>query len=122
MSQKVFELLASKMKVRHIGHDLMFTSPMGKQLNPHNLRRAFRKAVKEAGIEDLRPHDLRHTYGTRLAQSGVDLYTISKLLGHNDIRATQRYAHHCTASLKRGIDIMEKEVSTNLAQSNGCGM
>jgi integrase len=50
---------------------------------------------------------LRHTFATRLAQSGVDIYTIAKLLGHKDLRMTQRYAHHSTESLRRGVDALQ---------------
>jgi integrase len=44
-----------------------------------NLRRGFYSAAKKASLKDLRFHDLRHTFATRLAQAGVDLYTIQKL-------------------------------------------
>ena len=43
---------------------------------------------------------------TRLAQAGVDLYKISKLLGHKDIKMAQRYAHHCPDSLRDGVEIL----------------
>jgi len=114
LSQKALDVLKRKLEE---GCDPVFRSPMGMQIDPNNLRRAFNKAVKNTGIEDFRIHDLRHTYGTRLAQAGVDLYTIAKLLGHKDIRATQRYAHHCTESLKRGISILETQTDTILTQS-----
>ena len=50
--------------------------------------------VKEAGIinKDVCFHTSRHTYATMLLTLGVDLYTVSKLLGHTSIRHTQRYA------------------------------
>ena len=38
-------------------------------------------------------YDLRHTYASWLLQSGVGIYTIKELLGHNDISSTMRYAH-----------------------------
>ena len=41
-----------------------------------------------------------------MAQNGIDLYKIAKLLGHKDIKTTQRYAHHCTESLRDGVDIL----------------
>lgn len=49
-------------------------------------------------------HELRHTYASTLAQLGVDLLSISKLLGHADTRITARhYAHLCDASLKAAV-------------------
>jgi integrase len=52
-------------------------------------------ACAAAKIEpEVRFHELRHTYASHLAQAGVDLLTISKLLGHADTRITSRhYAH-----------------------------
>lgn len=39
-------------------------------------------------------HSLRHTYASHLASSGkVDIYTLSVLLGHSDVKLTQRYSH-----------------------------
>ena len=104
LHEKACEVLERRLKIAYMEHDYIFTSPTGKKLMPNNLRRAFRKAVKRAGLRDLRIHDLRHTFGTRLAQNGVDLYTIAKLLGHRDVRATQRYAHHCVDSLRMGLE------------------
>ncbi len=117
MMQKVHDLLSEKKRVRYLNHDLVFTSPKGKAIEPNNLRRAFRKALDDAGLSDFKPHDLRHTYGTRLAQEGFDIYAIAKLLGHKDIRMTQRYAHHSTKSLRRVVDAFESQVITNLSQS-----
>lgn len=61
--------------------------------------------LRKVGIENLWLRDLRHTFATRLAQAGVDLYKISKLLGHKDIKMTQRYPHHCPDSLRDGVEI-----------------
>ena len=36
-------------------------------------------------------HDLRATFGTRLGEAGFDAFTIASLLGHNNVRTTQRY-------------------------------
>ena len=52
--------------------------------------------------------DLRHTFATRLVQAGVDLYTVSKLLGHREITTTQRYAHHYPESLRSGVEVLDK--------------
>lgn len=72
------------------------------------LKAMFSKAVAEAGIKiRLRFHDLRHTFATRMVQRGVDLYRVSKLLGHKDISTSQRYAHHYPESLRSGVEILD---------------
>lgn len=55
-----------------------------------DIRTAFKNACKRAGIKNLRFHDFRHTFATRLVLSGVDLATVSKLLGHSSIQMTMR--------------------------------
>ncbi len=81
------------------------------------MRRAFYEALKRAEIDDFRFHDLRHTFATRLAQAGVDLYKIAKLLGHKDIKMTQRYSHHYPESLRDGVAVLDR-ISPILAQSS----
>ena len=46
-----------------------------------------------AGLEDVRIHDCRHTLASHAVMSGLDLYTVGRLLGHADIASTERYAH-----------------------------
>jgi integrase len=55
----------------------------------------IQKYKKNRGIDDpaFKLHALRHTFASRLAQMGVDLYKISKLLGHQSVSTTQIYAH-----------------------------
>ncbi len=86
---------------------ISFHSKSGTKIDKHNRRRAFVIAMGKAGIEDFTYHGLRHTFATRLAQSGYELYKISSLLGHKDIKTTQRYAHHCPDSLRDGVEMLE---------------
>jgi site-specific recombinase XerD len=51
------------------------------------------KAVKEAGLEDVTWHTFRHTFASRLTRDGVDIVTVTELLGHSTITVTMRYAH-----------------------------
>jgi integrase len=60
------------------------------QLNDVN--GSFDKALSDAGIANFRFHDLRHTFASHYMMSGGQLYTLSKILGHKDLKMTQRYA------------------------------
>jgi integrase len=75
----------------------------GQKLYDRKVQRAFRRVLKNAGIENFHFHDLRHTFASYLRQKGVDLHTISKLLGHKDLRMTKRYAHLNVDSLRGAI-------------------
>jgi len=116
LNGQAMEALKARGKVRHIKSDYVFASKVGSRLEKRNLARAFYLAMDRAVVENFRFHDLRHTFATRLAQAGVDIYTIAKLLGHKDIRMTQRYAPHCTESLRGGVDVLEGFI-TILSQS-----
>ena len=127
LTERAFEVLKGREKVRtnirEITGDLVFTYPAGRKVNIHTLRSAFEDALMKAEIQHFRFHDLRHTFATRLAQTGVDPYTIQKLMGHTSFTTTQRYAHHFVESLRRGIEYLEvsrkereEKIITNLAQ------
>lgn len=109
LNGKMFTLLKEKLKDRVSPFGLIFPSQAGTKRDGHGLRRAFRKALKKAKIQDFHFHDLRHTFATRLVQAGVDLYKVQKLLGHRSPVMTQRYAHHCSESLRDGVNVLERE-------------
>ena len=55
-----------------------------------------RKILKRAGLEPIRLHDLRHTFATLALQNGVDIKTVSGMLGHSDAGFTLRTYTHAT--------------------------
>lgn len=62
-----------------------------KKLESKTTQRYMIEICKRAGIEYKRFHSMRRTYATLLVNSGVDIYTVSKLLGHTDVETTQKY-------------------------------
>jgi integrase len=68
------------------------------------IKRSFRTACKRANIMGLRIQDLRHTCASRLVQLGVDLVTVSKLLGHSSITMTMRYAHPTPENMRFAVE------------------
>lgn len=77
----------------------------GRCFDTINHRRAFGRIVRKSKLKPFGWHDLRHTFASHLAMRGVDLVTISKLLGHSDIKTTMIYSHltgdHIKTSLGR---------------------
>ena len=54
-----------------------------------NIKKAFKTALKNAGITDFRFHDLRHTFASQVIMRGGDLKDVQELLGHRHVTTTQ---------------------------------
>jgi integrase len=120
LNKIALDVLNQRSNVKSIKNDLVFFGRNGKKIYSNNLRQSFYTVLRKVGIEDFRFHDLRHSFATRLAQAGVDIYKISKLLGHQDIKMTQRYAHHCPDSLRDGVGILEVDYNMTTIAEKEC--
>ena len=58
-----------------------------------NIHKAWGKLRLQAGLPNLRIHDLRHMYASFLVNNGVQIYSVSKILGHSTVKVTERYSH-----------------------------
>ncbi|MBM3469148.1 MAG: DUF4102 domain-containing protein [Alphaproteobacteria bacterium] len=72
------------------------------------LQDAWSKIRSLANLEDVRIHDLRHTFASLAIKQGVDLYTVSKLLGHKNIATTTRYAHLEMKQLLKATNVVDQ--------------
>ena len=82
---------------------------------PHDaryLRRAFKRAVQEAGLHPFRFHDLRHTFASRLAMQGVNDRTLQVLGGWKSPRMLTRYAHLSPTHLWKAVEGLSKEIQS----------
>jgi integrase len=88
-------LLEQRMASRHKKPaDFMFASDAGTPLDPANLRRRYKAALRRAGLPAVRFHDLRHSYASVLVQQGAHPKFISEQLGHASVQITMdRYSH-----------------------------
>lgn len=74
-------------------HDLVFCWPNGAPIDGRRDWQEWSDVLKAAGVRHVRVHDGRHTAGTLLVEQGVHVRVVQEILGHSDIRVTQRYTH-----------------------------
>jgi len=75
-----------------LGADCIFPPKRGAKGERQRVEGSFEAVLKMAGIEDFRFHDLRHTFASWYMMNGGDLYELAKILGHANIKMTERYA------------------------------
>ena len=86
---------------KHLSNPWMFPSPKtGEMYHPDSVVNIHKKILKDAGLEHLRFHDLRHTFATLALQNGVDVKTVSSMLGHFDAGFTLRTYTHVTRQMQ----------------------
>jgi len=102
INHDVSEMLSAKKQGQPSA--LVFASTKGGQIG--RVSSVFGRVVDDLGLNDGRTdahskvvfHTLRHTFASWLAQDGLDLYKLQKLLGHSSFAMVQRYAHLCPNS------------------------
>ena len=75
-----------------IGADRIFPPKRGAEGWRQRVEGSFETVLELAGIRDFRFHDLRHTFASWYMMNGGDLYELAKILGHSNIKMTERYA------------------------------
>ena len=93
-----------KTATRSIREDNYLLANTDMPMEPRTLQYRYRKLLEHCGIRYRNFHALRHTYATRCMESGVDIKSLSELLGHADIRTTlQTYVHSSLAHKKQVV-------------------
>ncbi len=83
----------------------VFPSPNGGPISPDSVNNMLKRVLKRAGIPKVRFHDLRHTFATLALQNGVDIKTVSGMLGHFSAGFTlDTYAHVTTSAQKEAAE------------------
>lgn len=91
-------------------HAYIVSASADKPLSPRNLDRTFRSILTNAGITNIYGvHSLRHTFASMLFRKGVDVKTVSELLGHADTGVTYNiYIHLIQEQKVKAIERLEE--------------
>ncbi len=96
-------------KIINRDHIYIVSSDVNRPLSPRNLDRTFRSILTNAGITNIHGvHSLRHTFASMLFRKGVDVKTVSELLGHSDTGVTYNiYIHLIQEQKVKAIESLD---------------
>ena len=82
----------------------ILTGRTDKPMEPRTYQYYFESVLRRCGIRKRCYHTLRHTYATRCIEKGIDIKSVSEMLGHSDITTTLRlYVHPSMDSKKQAV-------------------
>jgi integrase len=103
---------ADRLKAGELWQDsgLVFTTPVGKMLDQHNIRREFRQITKAAGLgKNWVPRELRHTFVSIMSAGGVSVEEIARVAGHKQTSTTELvYRRELRPVITTGAEVMDK--------------
>lgn len=79
----------------------ILTGDVVRFIEPTVMRYHFSKQMKVCGLENVRFHTLRHSFATRCVEMGIDIKTLSEILGHENVNITLNRYVHSSMDLKR---------------------
>lgn len=101
-----------KAQKENVQSEYVFPSPTGGPISPDSVRHMLHRVLKRAGLPEIRFHDMRHTFATVALQNGVDIKTVSGMLGHYSAGFTlDTYAHVTTAAQRQAANTMSSILS-----------
>ncbi len=109
LSAMAVEALRYFDEINH-SHVYVVSSDVNNPLSPRNLDRTFRSILTNAGITNIHGvHSLRHTFASMLFRKGVDVKTVSELLGHSDTSVTYNiYIHLIQEQKVKAIERLDE--------------
>jgi integrase len=89
-------------------NDYIFQTKNKTPIRPRNLQNMLDSVLTRVGISHKGLHVLRHTFASMLFAKGIDVKTVSELLGHADVRITySTYIHLIEAQKSKAIDLLD---------------
>jgi site-specific recombinase XerD len=89
--------------------DCLFLGRRSERLSPRAVEKTVLKYAHQARLEDISPHTLRHTFGKSALDAGVDLVTVSRLMGHERLETTAIYTTPSAQDLEKAVEKLEAD-------------
>ena len=100
----------------------LFPGQNHQPLSASGVQRACQAAAIAAGLtKHATPHTLRHSYATHLLEAGLDVRTLQKLLGHNQLCTTARYTHVTEERLRGVVSPWDLPLASASLSARSCG-
>ena len=107
-------LKAQKNKVG--SSEWVFPSPTGGPMSPDSVLHMLHRVLKRAGLPRIRFHDLRHTFATMSLENGMDVKTLSSIIGHVSSQTTLDIYLHSTQEMRRQA---AKKIDSGIGKNDG---
>lgn len=100
ISNKLYEIL-KKVKKRHKGKDFFLSETNNKAIEPRNYEYYYKRILKKCKIRPYKFHTIRHTFATECIKVGMDIKTLSEILGHSNVDITLNIYVHSSYEIKK---------------------
>ncbi len=87
---------------------LVFATEVGTPLDPHNLRRTWRRIARRAGFDSVVPYQGRHTAATLLLDAGLSIEQVADVLGDQPVTIYRHYRHRTRETVDAAAAPMER--------------
>ena len=102
LAQRLKEYLDERKKLQRTCPQFFVSFRQNKGFSDSGMKRLVVMVRKASGLQ-FSVHKLRHTFATLMIEGGCDIYSLSKMMGHSDIKTTTIYLHSTIEHLKTQI-------------------
>lgn len=93
ISNKLYEILKI-IKKKYNDDDFFLTGSSQKFIEPRNYQKYFKNVLRKCRIKSYKFHTLRHTFASNCIEVGMDVKSLSEMLGHSSVEITlNKYVH-----------------------------
>lgn len=100
INKKLYEILKS-IRSNYNDDDFFLTGDSDKFIEPRNYQYAFKDILTKSKVKVVKFHTLRHTFSTNCIDVGMDIKTLSEILGHSSVEITLNKYVHSSRKMKR---------------------